>query len=276
MSVCVIWWQWCGCVDGWRQQLATAVRAKLHALATHSQLSLSLLCHTCTHVFCLHDNRVCVVLYDGFQPVSSGPTNNTNSSSSQVSASTSRRAVTTQMQQQQAAATGAGRWSQNGRQLAYCVHLALECLSCSIQHLFMPHTRFPAACPASHMRDDHPPPSAGRRSTANDYSINTTSTADEHAPNTTSSAAASAVPPGIARFQESLCIKGVRLSASLHLVFELYCAKPAVAGLPTKELLVAWAATPLMQGGQVCLLNGSLCAGGVCVGGKSQPGLIAV
>lgn len=52
-------------------------------------------------------------------------------------------------------------------------------------------------------------------------------------------------------FHESLSIKGVRLSSSLTLVFELYCAKPSVAGLPTKELLVAWAATPLLQGGQV-------------------------
>lgn len=59
-------------------------------------------------------------------------------------------------------------------------------------------------------------------------------------------------PPGIARFHESLSIKGLRLSASIQLVFELYCAKPSVAGLPTKELLVAWAATPLLQGGQVC------------------------
>ena len=62
---------------------------------------------------------------------------------------------------------------------------------------------------------------------------------------------ASAAPPGIARFHESLNLKGIRLSASLQLVFELYCAKPSVAGLPTKELLVAWAAAPLLQGGQV-------------------------
>ena len=64
-------------------------------------------------------------------------------------------------------------------------------------------------------------------------------------------AAAAAAPPGIARFQEPLSIRGLALGASLQLVFELYCAKPSVAGLPSRELLVAWAATPLLQGGQV-------------------------
>jgi len=66
-----------------------------------------------------------------------------------------------------------------------------------------------------------------------------------------SSSTAAAAAPGIARFHESLSIKGLRLSASIQLVFELYCAKPAVVGLPSKELLVAWAAMPLLQGGQV-------------------------
>jgi len=36
-----------------------------------------------------------------------------------------------------------------------------------------------------------------------------------------------------------------------QVVFELYMAKPGLAGLPTKELLVGWTVTPLMQGGQV-------------------------
>jgi hypothetical protein len=71
------------------------------------------------------------------------------------------------------------------------------------------------------------------------------------ASSTAQSAAAAAAAPGIARFHEGLSIKGLRLSASVQLVFELYCAKPSVAGLPSKELLVAWAATPVLQGGQV-------------------------
>jgi hypothetical protein len=67
----------------------------------------------------------------------------------------------------------------------------------------------------------------------------------------TAAAAGGSAQPGVAVFGESLSIKGLRLGSSLMLVFELYCAKPSVAGLPTKELLVAWAATPLLQGGQV-------------------------
>jgi hypothetical protein len=55
----------------------------------------------------------------------------------------------------------------------------------------------------------------------------------------------------VARFQESLSIKGVRLTASTQLVLQLFCAKPSVAGLPSKEALVAWAVTPLLSGGQV-------------------------
>jgi hypothetical protein len=79
----------------------------------------------------------------------------------------------------------------------------------------------------------------------------------------TGQSAAEAAPPGIARFQEAFSIKGLRLSASLQLVFELYCAKPSVAGLPSKELQVAWAATPVLQGGQVGAI-GCVC---VCVCG---------
>eukprot|EP00878_Enallax_costatus_P034475 GHUV01038227.1.p1 GENE.GHUV01038227.1~~GHUV01038227.1.p1 ORF type:complete len:320 (+),score=114.50 GHUV01038227.1:447-1406(+) len=66
-----------------------------------------------------------------------------------------------------------------------------------------------------------------------------------------STAAGAASSPGVARFNETLSLKGVRLASSTQLVFELYMAKPGLAGLPTKEVLVAWTVAPLLQNGQV-------------------------
>jgi hypothetical protein len=43
----------------------------------------------------------------------------------------------------------------------------------------------------------------------------------------------------------------VRLSASTLLVFQLLLAKPGVAGLPMREVLVAWAFAPVLTRGQV-------------------------
>jgi hypothetical protein len=58
---------------------------------------------------------------------------------------------------------------------------------------------------------------------------------------------------GVANFNEGLSLKGVRLSGSSSLVFELHMAKPGLAGLPTKEVLVGWAALPVLSNGQVRL-----------------------
>lgn len=55
----------------------------------------------------------------------------------------------------------------------------------------------------------------------------------------------------MAHFKESLTLKGVKLAPSMQLVFELYMAKPGLAGLPTKEVLVGWTMAPLLQSGQV-------------------------
>jgi hypothetical protein len=56
---------------------------------------------------------------------------------------------------------------------------------------------------------------------------------------------------GVANFNEGLSLKGVSLSGSSSLVFELHMAKPGLAGLPTKEVLVGWAALPVLSNGQV-------------------------
>lgn len=66
-----------------------------------------------------------------------------------------------------------------------------------------------------------------------------------------SAAAGSSSSPGVARFNETLSLKGVKLASSTQLVFELYMAKPGLAGLPTKEVLVGWTVAPLLQNGQV-------------------------
>lgn len=55
----------------------------------------------------------------------------------------------------------------------------------------------------------------------------------------------------MASFNERLSLKGMKLASSTQLVFELYMAKPGLAGLPTKELLVGWTTVPLLQSGQV-------------------------
>jgi hypothetical protein len=46
-------------------------------------------------------------------------------------------------------------------------------------------------------------------------------------------------------------LRGVSLTSTSQLVFQLWMAKPGVAGLPTKEVLVAWTAAPVLQQGQV-------------------------
>jgi hypothetical protein len=69
---------------------------------------------------------------------------------------------------------------------------------------------------------------------------------------------------GVAAFNEGLSLKGVILSGCSSLVFELHMAKPGLAGLPTKEVLVGWAALPVLSNGQVgrgVLLAASASAG---------------
>lgn len=63
--------------------------------------------------------------------------------------------------------------------------------------------------------------------------------------------AAASTGSGVANFNEGLSLKGVSLSASSTLVLELHMAKPGLAGLPTKEALVGWAALPVLSSGQV-------------------------
>jgi hypothetical protein len=53
------------------------------------------------------------------------------------------------------------------------------------------------------------------------------------------------------RFHESLPITGVRLSSATQLVLQLWCAKPALAGLPSRDSMVAWAVTPVLHACQV-------------------------
>lgn len=52
-------------------------------------------------------------------------------------------------------------------------------------------------------------------------------------------------------WNETLVLKGLRLTATMMLVFELYLAKHTVAGLPTRENLVAWAYTSILTRGEV-------------------------
>jgi hypothetical protein len=56
---------------------------------------------------------------------------------------------------------------------------------------------------------------------------------------------------GWAKFGESLTLKGLRVSATTTVLFEVYMSKPGVAGLPTQEVLVAWAVAPVLVNGQV-------------------------
>lgn len=49
-------------------------------------------------------------------------------------------------------------------------------------------------------------------------------------------------------------LRGIAFTSTSQLVFQLWMAKPGVAGLPTKEVLVAWAAAPVLQQGQVSSL----------------------
>jgi hypothetical protein len=63
--------------------------------------------------------------------------------------------------------------------------------------------------------------------------------------------AAASGSSGVANFNEGLSLKGVSLSASSTLVFELHMAKPGLAGLPTKDALVGWTALPVLSNGQV-------------------------
>eukprot|EP00955_Chlamydomonas_euryale_P089563 364478-Chlamydomonas_euryale.AAC.12 len=53
-------------------------------------------------------------------------------------------------------------------------------------------------------------------------------------------------------WNDTLTLRGLRLSPTMMLVFELYNAKPTVAGLPTREAMVAWAYTSLLHKGEVC------------------------
>ena len=56
---------------------------------------------------------------------------------------------------------------------------------------------------------------------------------------------------GWAKFGESLTLKGLKISATTMVLFEVYMSKPGVAGLPTQEVLVAWAVAPVLVNGQV-------------------------
>lgn len=52
-------------------------------------------------------------------------------------------------------------------------------------------------------------------------------------------------------FNERLSLAGLTLGATTLVVFELYLAKAGVAGMPSKELLVAWAYSSALARGQV-------------------------
>ncbi|GLI63028.1 hypothetical protein VaNZ11_005888, partial [Volvox africanus] len=78
--------------------------------------------------------------------------------------------------------------------------------------------------------------------------------------------------PGVAQyvhFRESLRLVGVPLPPTAVLVFELYVAKQAVAGMPSREALVAWAFCPLM------MLGGGMLAGKQTLPLFRQPLMIA-
>jgi hypothetical protein len=57
----------------------------------------------------------------------------------------------------------------------------------------------------------------------------------------------------VVRWGETLTLAGLRLRATSLLVFHLHLAKPGVAGLPTREALVAWGFAPVLFKGQVGL-----------------------
>ncbi len=57
------------------------------------------------------------------------------------------------------------------------------------------------------------------------------------------------------RWSETVMLRGIKLSASSMLVFELWMAKPGIAGMPTRERLVAWAQAPMLQQGKVLVLQ---------------------
>lgn len=56
---------------------------------------------------------------------------------------------------------------------------------------------------------------------------------------------------GEAKFQETLMLRGIKVNATSMVVFEVHMAKPGIAGLPTKEGLVAWGFAPVLHNGQV-------------------------
>lgn len=72
-------------------------------------------------------------------------------------------------------------------------------------------------------------------------------------PDSPAAAAAAAAAGGglTAKWGETVTLRGLRLGASSLLVFELRLAKPGVAGLPTREALVAWTFAPVLARGQV-------------------------
>ncbi len=67
-------------------------------------------------------------------------------------------------------------------------------------------------------------------------------------------------------FNETLPLRGLCLTPTMMLVFELYLAKRAVAGMPSREDLSAWTYCQALALGQVC---GCFCVF-VCVGGYDR------
>ncbi len=86
-----------------------------------------------------------------------------------------------------------------------------------------------------------------------------TAAANQPPPPTATAATAAAPPPAAvapggaftARWGEALTLRGVRLTSSTLLVFQLLMSKPGVAGLPTREALVAWGFAPVLTRGRL-------------------------
>jgi len=68
---------------------------------------------------------------------------------------------------------------------------------------------------------------------------------------TTTTSTVGATSDLTANWGETVTLRGVRLSSTTLLVFELLLAKPGVAGLPTREVRVAWGFAPVMIKGKV-------------------------
>ncbi len=52
-------------------------------------------------------------------------------------------------------------------------------------------------------------------------------------------------------FNETLCLRGLSLTATMMLVFEVYVAKQPLAGMPSREDLCAWSYVNALMYGEV-------------------------